>query len=846
MAWPDRRVPVGDELYPLGAIAAAATGDMLVNVDNTISGGEGIGSGGLVLDNEAAGLIEATSGTMTLDPLSLTNAGTLEADGANLVITTGTYTDLTGSWIADNSTIALPAPNGFAGVAGDLALLGTAAEFVSSTGTGVPSLTNSYLAPETILAGGAIAVFNGATFGIAVTPTNTSVVGPTTIVTGGSLESFGNAGLLWLAAGGTADLDATVTNTGTMFGNGSLLVSGAVMNNTDGTVEANGGLLTFQGALSGGKLALDPGASLELSPGWFGGGGVVPLSFEAGNDLLKIDVTDNAGSFLQCRQHRGAEFVRVFWRDDRGRRHGGRRGCVPRLQFHRERRHHADVHRGRADARRDRVCRRHRASGVEPGCQSRRDHYHRSVHLDRHQRRRLGHRRRLVAGGWTARYRRWRDRIDRRGGECRRGTKSIDALNLAAGAMLERIASGVAFTVLGGIDGGGTVFDVGTLMADGPAVTLDGGGAIGLTGSADTAAVLAAGAGDTLVNVNDTISGGGALGGGTLGLTNEAGGVIDAFAFFAAPATLEVNVAGTLVNAGLMEATTGTLESSGPVANSGTVKVTGNVLALNGGADNTGLIEAASTLEVQGSITNSALIEAVSGAMTLDGAVENSSGTIETTGGTLDLPGTVMNSSLIEGIAGSLLLTGTVENTGGTILSVDGAVTLDGIVSGGTLAGFFADPAGTLDIPDTAAGTLTIDSNVGIGLTTSSLDLVGTVINNSTVAVSQMGTIVNGSIDLLGTLDNTGVLSGGGPPGHPFVFSGPGSIDNTGSIAATPEHVRRAGADIERRRDGRQVGLADPARPDLQSRRNHRGCDDRWPGDDRRDRRARWIGGADP
>jgi hypothetical protein len=282
--------------YPLGAIAAAATGEVLVNVDNTISGDEGIGAGGLVLDNEAAGLIEATSGSMTLDPLNLANTGTLEADGGTLDVTTGIYTDLTGSWIADGSTIALPAPGGIAGVEGYLVLEGTAAELVSSTGTNVPSLTNSYLAPETILAGGAIAVFNGATFGIAVTPTNTVVVGSSTVVTGGSLQPFGNAGLLELAAG-TVALHAAVNNTGVVSGFGSLTVAGAVMDNAGGTVAANGGLLIFQGTLTGGALAVDDGATLELSPGWFGGGSAIPVTFDTGNDLLQIDVADNNGTF---------------------------------------------------------------------------------------------------------------------------------------------------------------------------------------------------------------------------------------------------------------------------------------------------------------------------------------------------------------------------------------------------------------------------------------------------------------------------------------------------------------------------------------------------------------------
>jgi hypothetical protein len=299
------------------AISGAATGDVLVNVNDTISGQEGIGTGGLVLENQAAGLIDATgTADMTLDPLSLSNAGTLEATTGQLVITTpsltntgtleaagdtlditaGTFTDLTGTWIADNSVIALPNPNGFAGISGQVALVGTGGEFVSSTGTDIPSLTNSYLAPETILAGGLLGVYHGAEFGIGRTPTETIVVGGNTVVTGNSLQPFGNAGSIWLYDG-TADLVAFVTNSGRIFGYGTLITSGAVMNNTGGTLEAQGGSLVFQGALSGGQLLVDSGATLELSPNWFGGGGAVPVSFDAGNDLLQIDVTDTSGTY---------------------------------------------------------------------------------------------------------------------------------------------------------------------------------------------------------------------------------------------------------------------------------------------------------------------------------------------------------------------------------------------------------------------------------------------------------------------------------------------------------------------------------------------------------------------
>ena len=144
-------------------------------------------------------------------------------------------------------------------------------------------------------AGAAVDVFTGVTFGIDRTPTQTVEIGGTPVVTGGSLQPFSNAGQLWLA-GGTADLTADVTNSGTLKGYGTLKVAGAVMDNTAGTIEALDGLLTFDGAFSGGHVAIDPASSLELAPGWFASSGAVPVTFSGTGGLLLLGVTDTTGT----------------------------------------------------------------------------------------------------------------------------------------------------------------------------------------------------------------------------------------------------------------------------------------------------------------------------------------------------------------------------------------------------------------------------------------------------------------------------------------------------------------------------------------------------------------------
>ena len=144
------------------------------------------------------------------------------------------------------------------------------------------------------------------------------------------------------------------------------------------------------------------------------------------------------------------------------------------------------------------------------------------------------------------------------------------------------------------------------------------------------------------MNVNDTLSGAGTLGEGLLGLTNEAGGVIDAISFDPG-AGLTLDAAGTMVNAGLIEATTGYLTMRGLVANTGTI-----VSGASGPIDLTGGVDiAGGLLEGTYSVDNGTLDGSVS-PIDITGVGAASAGTITVQpGGTLTLLGSIVDSGLL-------------------------------------------------------------------------------------------------------------------------------------------------------------------------------------------------------
>ena len=132
-------------------------------------------------------------------------------------------------------------------------------------------------------------------------------------------------------------------------------------------------------------------------------------------------------------------------------------------------------------------------------------------------------------------------------------------------------------------------------------VTLVGGGQVTLDGYTANL-ITGANASATLINQDNTISGGGQLGGGTLTLVNQANGVIEN-----GGGDLTIDTGATTIgNAGLLEAVSGgALTIGSAVSNTGTILANG-VLRIAGSVNGSGAvdIDVGGTLSVGGGITN--------------------------------------------------------------------------------------------------------------------------------------------------------------------------------------------------------------------------------------------------
>jgi hypothetical protein len=146
----------------------------------------------------------------------------------------------------------------------------------------------------------------------------------------------------------------------------------------------------------------------------------------------------------------------------------------------------------------------------------------------------------------------------------------------------------------------GTISNAGTITMAGAAnatyirlgssdVVLTGGGSLVLAGGTGEDAIIQVAGNALLDNVNNTISGGGAIGnGGTMYLTNESGGTIDA----TLAGGLTINLDGVeMNNAGTLEATGSALSVSNSVFNTGTIIAHGANVTISGNVDGAGAME---------------------------------------------------------------------------------------------------------------------------------------------------------------------------------------------------------------------------------------------------------------
>jgi hypothetical protein len=313
-------------------------------------------------------------------------------------------------------------------------------------------------------------------------------------------------------------------------------------------------------------------------------------------------------------------------------------------------------------------------------------------------------------------------------------------------------------------------------------VTLTGGGTLTLSDNNNN---YVGGAGSTLTNVNNTISGSGNIGNGNLGFTNQAAGIVDATS--ARGNSLTVNSGALAVtNAGLFEASGGgTLIVESSVLNSG-----GTIEALAGTGTNAG-----GTVAVSGTTVTGGTVSALGTGVNAGAVLLENGGALSdvTTNGTLPVPNN--NSGTL---AGTITNNGSVRvnSTGyATYLYINGNTTLDG---NGTIAlsnnanNYMRGSAGTelltnngntiegsgtigdLGILNNAAGTIlanqatelfiqpnsngftnngTVQVNAG-----STLDITGGPFNNFN---SGTGTLTGGTYNVSGTLqfDNADIVT---------------------------------------------------------------------------------------
>jgi hypothetical protein len=343
--------------------------------------------------------------------------------------------------------------------------------------------------------------------------------------------------------------------------------------------------------------------------------------------------------------------------------------------------------------------------------------------------------------------------------------------------------------------------------------------------------IYGAAAGDTLVNVNNTIEGGGQLGAGVLTLNNAGNGRIIANAGTA----LTINTGSAVItNAGLLEATTGsgglviqsavsdgsaglvtaaggnvylqggdlrggTLSSSGGAAitvqggYSGTLDGTTNAVANTG----TVAVNNQGTLAVLGSIVNTGMIALQSTNQNTDlviGPTTGTAGTVTLSGaGTLTLSDnfgnriyggeagdTLLNESTIAGAGqfgvGTLTLInqGTIDATGGTVLTVNTGST---VVNKSLMEA--TNPNGGLVLQATisnASGTLLAN---GANVYLQGADILGGLLNSSAAAITVQGGYTGTLDGTANAVTNTGTVA----VNNQGTLAVLGSIVNTGLIA---------------------------------------------------------------
>jgi hypothetical protein len=365
-------------------------------------------------------------------------------------------------------------------------------------------------------------------------------------------------------------------------------------------------------------------------------------------------------------------------------------------------------------------------------------------------------------------------------------TSTLSGVTLSSGTTVT-VSDLSALALKGTITNGGTLAldstgDLTQLLIDPGTVKLTGGGALALT---DNAQNIITGATPTAVldNVNNTIAGAGALGNGKLSLTNESGGTVDATG--ANHLAIDTG-AGKLINHGLMEATTGTLDiNNSAVTNDGTIESMGTLNITSSTVRNaSGTIEANGTAGVY-----------LYGATIMAGTIATSGiGLIETLGNT---------ASLLDGVivgAGSTVLV-----ADDTTLALQNATTNHGTIALDSLGNATTLQIGPGNVKLTGGGLVKLSDNAGNRIIGPTSDIL-TNVDNTIRGAGQIGTgdgklaltnsgtmIADGAnalvIDTGRTVTNGGTMEATGGGGLTI----DDSVTNTGTIEADGGNVTIGG-----------------------------------------------------
>jgi Ca2+-binding RTX toxin-like protein len=280
----------------------------------------------------------------------------------------------------------------------------------------------------------------------------------------------------------------------------------------------------------------------------------------------------------------------------------------------------------------------------------------------------------------------------------------------AANAGTVRIEDGAKLIVGGVVNNSGAIVLAGIVNAADLVVdtklSLTGAGKLMLLNGGN--AIVADGAGATLTNVNNTISGSGRIGDLDLTLVHQAGGIINgngaSHALVIDTGTHAVQNAGSLLGTAAAGLTIkANVSNSGTIAASGSTGHVGIFGAINNTA--TGLVQAAtagssvmleSATIVGGKVATvaGALIESVSGVSHLTGAAVTNAGILKAHGGDLVIAGAVTNTGNLVAFDNMLRITGAL--TGAGTSTIMGGGELDLATAATSTIGFDAAATGEL------------------------------------------------------------------------------------------------------------------------------------------------------